>query len=354
MLREVQAHRPAMPRACCEGLARMPDAWGAGRGAGRGVQRRLAAWGARARGCGAAAGGVGVGGVGEGLGAGDGVRGAPSIATPQGVGIAAPSPAAGHIGNIGSIRIAIWALIAILVGMTKFDHKRPVLRLHDNAKRVVAEDAALSRRPPKGRVITLRQEFLEEVQRRLHMIALCWHKTGDVRPAVKSVNDLIFEFREDVSACDLNSWISRLFGFYIDPKTGVFIRGKKKSKHLEISLIISNKWWIGLSGSSTFRPGASKRKYRACSRIQVQRELSSIADKWVETGDVRLAVASVNGLLDQFPKLLCDDQNFAAWLKVNFDFDAKSFDGRYQYGRLRAKNLNVRALRGQKWWKPAL
>jgi hypothetical protein len=61
MLREVEAHRPAMPRPGCEGLAGMPDAWGAGRRAGGAAEWRVAAWGARAGGGGAAAGGDGVG-----------------------------------------------------------------------------------------------------------------------------------------------------------------------------------------------------------------------------------------------------------------------------------------------------
>jgi hypothetical protein len=74
MLREVEAHRPAVPRPGCEGLARVPDARGAGRCAGGAAEWRVAAWGEGAGGCGAVAGGGGFGGAGQRVGALDRLR----------------------------------------------------------------------------------------------------------------------------------------------------------------------------------------------------------------------------------------------------------------------------------------
>jgi hypothetical protein len=44
MLREVEAHRPAVPRAGCRRLADVPDARGAWRCGGGAAERRVAAW----------------------------------------------------------------------------------------------------------------------------------------------------------------------------------------------------------------------------------------------------------------------------------------------------------------------
>lgn len=147
------------------------------------------------------------------------------------------------------------------------------------------------------------------------------------------------------------------FRLQLNPLTGAFESGIKKARGLELADVRLSKWWTGVDGSPTLRPGLSNRRQRATDRAQIQRDLIQIASRWIKTGDIRPAAASVNWLARSFPKLSGESNAFASWLKTHFDFEKGADGDGFQSGSFKARDLRFGALSAQKWWqsiRPAL
>ena len=231
------------------------------------------------------------------------------------------------------------------------NHDRPALRVSDNHKRLLAEELQRSRPATANPAATLRQEFLDGVQQRLVEIAIRWKSSGDARPAVRAINNLITVCRADLAAKDLEPWLIRHFDFRLNPLTGAFESGIKKASGLQLADLRSSKWWSGVDDSPTFRPGMSNRRQRDADRAEIQRDLIQIARRWIETGDIRPAAASVNRLARSFPKLTGESHAFASWLKTHFNFEKGADGDGFQSGSFKARDLRFGALSAQKWWQ---
>lgn len=234
--------------------------------------------------------------------------------------------------------------------MSKLDHSRPILRLIDNEKQVAAEEAARGKRRGDDSQKTIKQDFLDVVQHRLLAIAARWKETGDVRPAVRSTNEILDEFCSDLSADDLAPWLAKYFGFSLDPVRGTFVHGSRKAKTIDLREVRSSKWWSGRESSQTLHAGLSSRRERRSRRHAIQSSLEQIAGRWKETGDIRPAVSSVENLLTEHPDLLRESEAFRSWVRRHLGFLYNAETGRFAKGKKRAADIDVAHLRTEKWW----
>ena len=90
---------------------------------------------------------------------------------------------------------------------------------------------------------------VETQQLRIHKIlfAICvrWNKTGDVRPAVKHVAELLDENKmKGMRKNAIRAWVETYMHFTFDEATNAFVAGKDKSgKSLDLKDCENKRWW---------------------------------------------------------------------------------------------------------------
>lgn len=89
----------------------------------------------------------------------------------------------------------------------------------------------------------------ETTQARIHQIIVAvgvkWATDGDIRPAVKHMNNLIEELGAGIRKNALVQYATspKLFGMILTEDTKVLVAGKMKGSNLDVRLIANTKWF---------------------------------------------------------------------------------------------------------------
>lgn len=94
------------------------------------------------------------------------------------------------------------------------------------------------------------------IHKYLVAVAVQWHATGDIRPAVSRVNSLLDGMPKGVRSNAIRAWVELYFGFVIPvdgENKGVFIAGKLKGANL-LMADIPNKRWFEVTPEQAYEP----------------------------------------------------------------------------------------------------
>jgi hypothetical protein len=86
-----------------------------------------------------------------------------------------------------------------------------------------------------------------DIHRHLYAIAFRWNETGDIRPAVKRVNDLLTVLPKGLRLNAIREWVEVMFGFeYVEKSKDApehFKAGAIKGADLPMDTILHKRWY---------------------------------------------------------------------------------------------------------------